>query len=59
MMAKHEPWFKPRDEDQDDALIDWLGAGGKPPAKGKSCPLLLAIPAVAVGVLLISRRRRR
>jgi hypothetical protein len=24
-VAKHEPWFRPRDEDGDDALLDWLG----------------------------------
>lgn len=26
---KHEPWFKPRaDEDADEELINWLGKGG-------------------------------
>jgi hypothetical protein len=34
-MPKHEPWHKPRkDEEADDALLDWLGGGSKkPPAK--------------------------
>lgn len=44
-MAKHEPWHKPRkDEDADDALLDWLGGGKKPPAKkgkGGLCGVML------------------
>jgi len=48
-MPKHEPWHKPRkDEDADDQLLDWLGGGGngkhphpggKPP--NRSCTVLL------------------
>ena len=39
MSPKHEPWFKPRpDEEADDELLDWLGGGGKgkPPASKSS-----------------------
>jgi hypothetical protein len=25
MAPKHEPWYKPRDEDEDDKLLDRLG----------------------------------
>ena len=35
-MPKHEPWHKPRkDEDADDALLDWLGGASKGNGGGK------------------------
>lgn len=52
-MAKHEPWHKPRkDEDADDALLDWLGqdarkggGGGKGGGSNhnRSCMWVLAV----------------
>lgn len=55
-MAKHEPWFVPRpDEDADDKLLDWLGGGAKPPpakTKGSGCPMVAA-PVIAAGIGLV------
>lgn len=55
-MPKHEPWFKPRkDEDADDELLDWLGGGGngnkpkQPEKSGWGC-FRIALP-VAVGIV--------
>lgn len=57
-MAKHEPWFKPRaDEDADEELINWLG-GNPPPGKGGGCGLRVVSPAVGVlvaSLLLVMR----
>lgn len=62
---KHEPWYKPRaDEDADEELINWLGGGGnkKPPAKKKGgggfCGILVlaglaSFAAVAAGAVRV------
>lgn len=60
-MAKHEPWHKPRDEDQDDKLLDWLGQKDPKYASGKNrggngrngggCALLLIAAAGAATAL--------
>lgn len=56
-MAKHEPWFKPRaDEDADDKLLDWLGGRNDPPAKqatSSGC-YRIAAPVVAVVIALLA-----
>lgn len=57
-MAKHEPWFKPRDEDGDDELINWLGGHARDNNQNKSklgCPLTAA-PAVGVVVAPLAAR---
>jgi hypothetical protein len=54
-MPKHEPWFKPRkDEDADEELINWLGGhrNDPPPPKKKSgggwgCLILVAATGAA------------
>lgn len=58
-MAKHEPWYVPRpDEDGDDALLDWLGKKQDPPKKGAGCPFI-ALPVVAgLGLALTLLRRK-
>lgn len=45
-MSKHEPWFKPRaDEEADDKMLDWFGGGSQPPKeppkKGGWCGLMV------------------
>lgn len=55
-MAKHEPWFKPRDEDEDERLLE--GFRQPQPANqggGLGCPLTAA-PAVGVIVALVASR---
>lgn len=63
-MAKHEPWYKPRDENGDEELINWLGGRKNPPPQqtksggGLGCPFAAA-PAVGVIVaaaLLVAAR---
>ena len=57
-MAKHEPWHKPRDEDQDEALLNWLGQKDPKYAKdrggngrnGGGCAVLLVAVAGAATV---------
>jgi hypothetical protein len=56
-VAKHEPWFKPRDEDEDERLLE----GFRRPqpqqqtSSGLGCPLTAA-PAVGVIVALVAVR---
>lgn len=60
-MAKHEPWFKPRDEDEDERLLEGFR---RPPANNQSsggglgCPLTAA-PAVGVVVALLAIRLKK
>lgn len=58
-MAKHEPWFKPRaDEDADEELVNWLGGRNNPPpnqTQSSSGCLRIASPAVGVVVALLIR----
>lgn len=61
-MARHEPWFKPRDEDGDDQLLDWLGGRTDHAPQqqtsssgGLGCPLTAAPVAGAVIALLAVR----
>lgn len=58
-VSKHEPWHKPRDEDQDEALINWLGQkdpkyssgkGGNGRNGGGCALLLIAAAGVAAAV---------
>lgn len=52
-MPKHEPWFKPRaDEDADEELINWLGGGSKPPPPPKKGGCLRVAAPVAVAIVL-------
>lgn len=57
-MAKQEPWFKPRDEDGDEDLINWWNkVGNSPPpapqqSSGSGC-LSVAAPIAAVLVALL------
>ena len=59
-MAKHEPWYKPRDEDGDDKLLDWLGQGDSRYNKqrrdgngrnGGGCALLIVAAAGAAAAV--------
>lgn len=56
-MAKHEPWFKPRDDDDDDKLLDWLGGRNDPPAKetksGGCYSVAAPIAAVVLALLAV------
>lgn len=58
-VSKREPWHKPRDEDQDEALINWLGQkdpkyssgkGGNGRNGGGCALLLIAAAGVATAV---------
>lgn len=57
-MSKHEPWHKPRDEDQDEALLNWLGQKDPKYSSGKGggrngggCAVLLVAVAGAATVV--------
>lgn len=56
---RHEPWYKPRaDEDADEELVNWLGGGGrgnppKPPEKSGSGCFRIAAPVVVALVALL------
>lgn len=53
-MAKVEPWFKPRDEDGDDELINQLGRAsrqGPPRGSGSGC-VVLVLAGAAAGALV-------
>ena len=57
-MAKHEPWFKPRDEDADEELINWLGGRNNPPPQQTQSSggcWRIAFPAVGVLSALLIR----
>lgn len=60
-VSKHEPWHKPRDEDQDEALLNWLGqkdpkysSGSNRGSNGRNgggcASLLIAAAGVAAAV---------
>ena len=58
-MAKHEPWFKPRaDEDADEELVNWLGGRSNPPPKqsnssGWGCFSVAPAAGVIVALLVV------
>lgn len=56
-MAKHEPWYKPRDEDEDERLLEGFRRPQQPAQQsgqsGGICGLMVAAPVVGLVVLAI------